>query len=87
MQLSLFSDFYFEILCIYELCKVEDEGRHIVHKNCTDCKKAIKDAWLKDIIYIAVRDDQLREELKKLKGNDSTLSKYCEAVIHGILQM
>ena len=26
-----------------------------------------------------MRDDKLREEFKKLKGNDSTLSKYCEA--------
>ena len=45
------------------------------------CKlqKAIKDAQLKDIIYIAVRDDKQREEFKKLKGNDNTLSKYCEA--------
>ena len=39
-----FSDFYFEILHIYELCKFEDEGRCTDHKNCSYCKKGIKDA-------------------------------------------
>ena len=47
--------------------------------DCADCKKTIKDVQLKDIIYIVVRDDKLREEIMKLKSNDNTLSKYCEA--------
>ena len=77
MQLKTFSDFCFEIIHIYELCKFEDEGRCTEHKNCADCKKAMKDAQFKDIIYIAVRDDKLWEEFKKLKGNDNILSKFC----------
>ena len=32
-----FSDFYFEIICIYE-----DEGRCTKHKKCTNCKKKSK---------------------------------------------
>ena len=32
-----FSNFYFEILGIYELCKFEDEGRYTEHKNCAGC--------------------------------------------------
>ena len=74
-----FSDFYFEILCIYELCKFEDEARCTEQKNCVDCKKTIKDAQLKDIIYIAVRDHKLMEEFKKIKGDDNTFSIYFEA--------
>ena len=37
------------------------------------------DSKTKDIIYIAVRDDKLRQELRELKDNDNTFSKYCEA--------
>ena len=74
-----FSDLFHEICRIYDLCKFEEEGRCDDHKGCNDCQKAAKEIRIKDILMIAVRDDKLREEFKKLKGKESTIANYEKA--------
>ena len=58
--------------CIYDLCKFEAEGRCSDHKDCAACKKSARDIRITDILTLAVRDNDLRTEFRKLKGKDRT---------------
>ena len=64
----LFSDLYQEGCHIYDLCNFEEEGRCSDHKDCAACKKSATDIRKTDILTHAVIDNDLKTELRKLKG-------------------
>ena len=71
-----FSDLYQEVCCMYDLCKFEKEGRCIVHKDCSACRKSARDIRINDILTIAVRDNDVRTEFMKLIGKDITETRF-----------
>ena len=75
----LFSDLYYDVCHVHDLCTFEEEGRCEIHKDCQNCKQKGREIHIKDILTLAVWDDKLREEFKKLKGNDCTEDMYLEA--------
>ena len=74
-----FSELLSELNLLYELWKFDDEGRCDSHKGCGNCKTTAKELCMKDALTLAITDNKLREDLRKLKGADNTLAKYGEA--------
>ena len=64
---------------IHGLWKFEEDGRCETHKDCHDCKKAAIEICIKDILTLAVWDDKLVVEFRKMKGNYNTEGEYVEA--------
>ena len=80
---ATFSDLYKEVCCIYNICMLEEEGRCSDHKDCTVCKKSARDIRISDILTLAVRDNDLRTEFRKLKDKDRTETRYHFKVQNG----
>ena len=65
-----FSDLYQEVCYISDLYKFKEEGRCNDHNNCAACKTSARDIRITDILTLAVRDNDLRTEFRKLKSKD-----------------
>ena len=61
---------------MYELCKCEEEGRCSDHKDCAACKKSLRDVRITDILTLAVRDNDLRTEFRKINVKDRTETRF-----------
>ena len=49
-----FSDIYHEVSHIYDLFKFEEKGKCEIHKDCQDCKQAVREMHIKDTLVLPV---------------------------------
>ena len=54
----------------------EEEGKYSDHKDCADCRKSARDIRITDTLTLAVRDNDLRTEFRKLKGKDRLETRF-----------
>ena len=71
-----FSDLCQEVCHIYDLCRFEEEDINSDHKYCAAFKKSARDIRVNNILTLTVRDNILRTEFRKLKGKDSTETRF-----------
>ena len=74
--LKTFSDLYQEVCHIHHLYKFEEEGTCSDHKDCAACKKSGRDIRITDILTLAIGDNDLETEFRKLKGKDRTETRF-----------
>ena len=71
-----FSDLYQEVCHICDIYSFEEEGRCCDYKDCDACKKSARDIRITDILTLAVRDNDLGTEFRKLKGRNQTETRF-----------